>query len=460
VPVGSFYGKDRTYLDPLERKRLRELQVPGGGSGNLPEKSAGNGGGNPGGNGGSKAKGNPKRVPKGNSQSASKAKKAKGGENPAEKENGNGMIQKKLESPFRVLSLRVKPALKLRLGAAFFCSRKKSHARKNPGDSKPPPALPKSPREKAGPGAAAPEKLESGEGRKSLEETEAAGRIPEPREKPEESAGCGNPGEPESRDRLLLPGPSPPEGKKELGSPCRALLYPIFAPAQGSRKRPVDELPSPFGNISPGKALPGSQKSRKAKELSRDSRDQMIIDAGQRRLGAEQCGSCGMLFSAASPEDELQHLRHHRRLLQGLRYQGWKKERVVAEFWDGKIVLILPTDPKYAVRKAEEVRELVDNELGFQQGALRCPEKTRIYLFVSHGKSVVGCLVAEGITQAFRVLPEPGSGSGSGQDSQQPQRAWRCSLDPEPAVCGISRIWVLGSRRRRGIARRMLDALR
>lgn len=31
--------------------------------------------------------------------------------------------------------------------------------------------------------------------------------------------------------------------------------------------------------------------------------------------------------------------------------QGWKKERVVAEFWDGKIVLILPADPKYAVKK-------------------------------------------------------------------------------------------------------------
>lgn len=32
-------------------------------------------------------------------------------------------------------------------------------------------------------------------------------------------------------------------------------------------------------------------------------------------------------------------------------WQGWKQERVVAEFWDGKIVLILPGDPKYAVRK-------------------------------------------------------------------------------------------------------------
>ncbi|NWV80309.1 ESCO2 acetyltransferase, partial [Dasyornis broadbenti] len=112
-----------------------------------------------------------------------------------------------------------------------------------------------------------------------------------------------------------------------------------------------------------------------------------------------QCGSCGMLYAPASAEDRLQHLQHHLRLHQGLRYLGWKKERVVAEFWDGKIVLILPGDPKYALRKAEEVREIVDAELGFQQAALRCPEKTRIYLFVSPGKNVLGCLVAESISQ-------------------------------------------------------------
>ncbi|NWV21099.1 ESCO2 acetyltransferase, partial [Origma solitaria] len=166
-------------------------------------------------------------------------------------------------------------------------------------------------------------------------------------------------------------------------------------------------------------------------------------DAGQRRFGAVQCPSCGMLYAPAIPEDQLQHLRHHRRLREGLRYLGWKKERVVAEFWDGKIVLILPGDPKYAVRKAEEVRQIVDAELGFQQAAPGSPQSTRSYLFVSAERSVLGCLVAESISQAFRVLSEPGpaplpdSQEDSRDDSQgSPRfpRAWRCSLDPEPAV--------------------------
>lgn len=32
-------------------------------------------------------------------------------------------------------------------------------------------------------------------------------------------------------------------------------------------------------------------------------------------------------------------------------FQGWKKERVVAKFWDGKILLVMPDDPKYAIKK-------------------------------------------------------------------------------------------------------------
>ncbi|NXM90754.1 ESCO2 acetyltransferase, partial [Oenanthe oenanthe] len=96
---------------------------------------------------------------------------------------------------------------------------------------------------------------------------------------------------------------------------------------------------------------PSGKAPRKSKESSQHSLDQMIIDAGQRQLGALQCGSCGMLYAPGIPEDRLQHLRHHRRLREGLRYPGWKKERVVAEFWDGKIVLILPGDPNYAIRK-------------------------------------------------------------------------------------------------------------
>lgn len=95
----------------------------------------------------------------------------------------------------------------------------------------------------------------------------------------------------------------------------------------------------------------------------------------------------------------------------------------MAEFWDGKIILVLPDDPKYAVKKvqnplsrdvwfefkclclililfqAEEVRRIADNELGFQQVTLSRPTQAKTFLFINTDRLVVGCLVAEPIRQ-------------------------------------------------------------
>ncbi|XP_009083263.1 PREDICTED: N-acetyltransferase ESCO2, partial [Acanthisitta chloris] len=485
VSVVSFYSKEKHYLDPVERKHLKEMQLLN------PTSKA------------SKRTTTAKR-----GQAAPKmVKKGKGeipvGKSNVGKENGNCLIQKKMDSPFRVLSMKVKPALKLQMGAAFFVPRRKSHSKKPPGDTKALQGIPKPPLENRQLEAGPAKNLDTADGNKILEEKESSRRISVPWEKEmedrEDSPGCGNrgdlarggkgspresgnvscaskPGAVGDRDVentdaagissspawdsdgcVIISSQSPPKRHKQT-SPSKAVVYPIFSAPTAPRKRisrpqvGLEELP--FGNNPPGKP----PKSKKVKELQKSSRDQMIIDAGQKHFGAIMCKSCGMIYSAASPEDEAQHLQHHERFLEGLRYVAWKKERVVAEYWDGKIILILPNDPKYAVKKAEDVREIVDNELGFKQVALSCPAQTKIYLFVSSEKMIVGCLVAEPIKQAFRVLSEHGSPTCPGQDSQ-PARAWRCSVDPEPAVCGISRIWVFALKRHCGIARRMVDVL-
>ncbi|NWS20341.1 ESCO2 acetyltransferase, partial [Pachyramphus minor] len=405
VPVGSFYGKGKNYLDPVERRKLREIQVLGMRSrdGNVPaasrvENSSRNCSRNPNPRA-ARHTPNPKR-----GQRVPKPRKTKGetpvGKPSVEKEAGNCLVQKKMDSPFRVLSMRVKPALKLQQGAAFFTARKKSHSRKNPGDSRAPQALPKSLQENDDPAKT----TEPADGSGSPEERGVWGGIPVAQQEQGNRESSGNPGDsgqggkasPQKTGNVSCASKSGAVGD---ASPSKALVYPIFSAPLASRKRPLDEIPSPFGSSPPGKVPHTSQKSRKAKELCRRSRDQMIIDAGQKHFGAIICKSCGMIYSAASPEDEAQHIQHHERFLEALRYLGWKKERVVAEFWDGKIVLILPTDPKYAVKKAEEVREIVDNELGFQQVSLRHPAQSRTYLFVSGG-TIVGCLLAEPIKQA------------------------------------------------------------
>ncbi|XP_040921370.1 microtubule-associated protein futsch-like isoform X2 [Toxotes jaculatrix] len=199
---------------------------------------------------------------------------------------------------------------------------------------------------------------------------------------------------------------------------------------------------------------------KKLKEADKDG-TQTIIDAGQKHFGAVACSVCGMLYSAANPEDESQHLLFHNQFISAVKYVGWKKERILGEYPDGKIILVLPDDPKYALKKVEEIREMVDNDLGFQQVETKCPSQTKTFLFISNDKKVAGCLIAEHIQEGYRVIEEPVPDGSEGEKVMfERQRAWCCSTTPEPAICGISRIWVVNMMRRQGIASRMLECLR
>lgn len=243
-----------------------------------------------------------------------------------------------------------------------------------------------------------------------------------------------------------------------------AALYPIFGSAS---KRLRKALQSPVSCSTPSGPVTSLQASSSAKERSLRRRkekhddDQLIIDAGQKQFGATTCSSCGMVYSADNPEDNFQHSQFHQRFLDSIKFVGWKKERVVAEFWDGKILLVMPDDPRYAVKKAEDVRRVADNELGFQQVTLSRPSQAKTYLFINTERMVVGCLVAEPIRQAYRVLEQPDRHKDMTKDDfMERHRAWCCSTVPEQALCGVSRIWVFSLARRQSIATRMLDTVR
>lgn len=243
-------------------------------------------------------------------------------------------------------------------------------------------------------------------------------------------------------------------------------VYPIFGSAtkRYQRKAELALSGTSSSSASLGGSLPSATKDRavrRRREPKKQDDHQLVIDAGQKQFGAITCSFCGMVYSVDSPEDDFQHTHFHQKLLDSIKFVGWKKERVVAEFWDGKIILVLPDDPKYAIRKAEEMRKLADNELGFQQAALSCPQHAKTYLFVNGDKMIVGCLIAEHIRQAFRVLAQPEEPKDMRrEDFMEHHRAWCCSTTPETAVCGVSRVWVFGQARRQGVATRMLDTVR
>ncbi|KAM6217577.1 N-acetyltransferase ESCO1 [Rhynchocyon petersi] len=203
-------------------------------------------------------------------------------------------------------------------------------------------------------------------------------------------------------------------------------------------------------------------KDLKLKEAEKADEKQLIIDAGQKRFGAVSCNVCGMLYTASNPEDETQHLLFHNQFISAVKYVGWKKERILAEYPDGRIIMVLPEDPKYALKKVDEIREMVDNDLGFQQAPLMCYSRTKTLLFISNDKKVVGCLIAEHIQWGYRVIEEklPVTGTEEEKLRFERQKAWCCSTLPEPAICGISRIWVFSMMRRKKIASRMIECLR
>ncbi|XP_069742872.1 N-acetyltransferase ESCO2 isoform X2 [Narcine bancroftii] len=254
--------------------------------------------------------------------------------------------------------------------------------------------------------------------------------------------------------------------EKNEDSLSTTAVYPIFSTHPGNKRcEQLKEENAADGssNFVPFPKLPCltlAQKNKK-KDFDKVQSDQLIIDAGQKHFGPIMCKSCGMIYTAANSEDEVQHIQYHQRFLEGLRFVGWKNERVVAEYLDGKIIMILPGDPKYACKKVEEVRELVDYELGFQQVALNCPGQSKTYMFISNEKKIVGCLIAEHIKQAFRVLSESADETKMENfDIFEHHHAWQCSTNPEEAICGVSRIWVFCMLRRKKIASRMLDAVR
>lgn len=175
VPVVSFYSKEKRYLTPLERKQLNENHCLGerNRDESLPaarrtEKTNVNLSRNASSKPTKHAAGSKhgKTVPK-------TLKKAKGeipvGKHSVEKENVNCLIKKKMDSPFRVLSMTVKPALKLQLGAAFFSARKKSHSRKPVVDTKSLQDLPASLQENDQPGPPPTRESNSADRNKSLE---------------------------------------------------------------------------------------------------------------------------------------------------------------------------------------------------------------------------------------------------------------------------------------------------
>ncbi|XP_076039641.1 establishment of cohesion isoform X2 [Oratosquilla oratoria] len=187
--------------------------------------------------------------------------------------------------------------------------------------------------------------------------------------------------------------------------------------------------------------------------LKKTDLTQTIIDAGQKHFGAHVCETCGMVYEIGDPSEEAEHKEFHDGFLHSLRYTGWRAERQVSHIDanGGRVIMVKPDDPVYCWRKCEEVVDIIDNELGFSEPGLMIRERSNVLLYILE-KKIVGCLVAEFINSAQRVIPDQRNSSGI--------RLYCCSDEKEKVYVGISRIWVLPSARGKRVATGLVDAMR
>ncbi|KAF5473936.1 hypothetical protein F2P56_005883 [Juglans regia] len=221
---------------------------------------------------------------------------------------------------------------------------------------------------------------------------------------------------------------------------------------------------------------------------------QFHLDLGQSDFILHTCSECGLKYAAGEEDDEKAHKAFHRDYTHGIPFKGWCNERVIhMPCTEGdRIILVLDCDPPAHRNKVEEVVKMMETELGSGWISHR---SCKVYLFIS-SQRIIGCLLAEPIKKAFKLLTcsEDGRSDGTATKGIASRKlttlqfgvislkreinkrvpsldcsevvdghlngAIFCENKAVPAVCGIRAVWVTPSNRRKHIASQLLDAVR
>ncbi|KAF8395463.1 hypothetical protein HHK36_019409 [Tetracentron sinense] len=221
---------------------------------------------------------------------------------------------------------------------------------------------------------------------------------------------------------------------------------------------------------------------------------QFHLEVGQSDFLLHTCSICGLKYACGEEGDEKVHTEFHKKYTWGIQFKGWCKERVVHVPSTGgcRIILVLDGDPPAQRNKVQEVVEMMEMELG---GGWLIQKFCKVYLFIS-SQRIAGCLVAEPIKNAYRILSRSTAPVSSGDTTTKEVRsnstvlkfgdvnfqrevmkrvpcvnspevpekdlngAIFCENEPVLALCGIRAIWVTPLNRRKHIASQLLDAAR
>ncbi|ESQ54050.1 hypothetical protein EUTSA_v10027115mg [Eutrema salsugineum] len=212
---------------------------------------------------------------------------------------------------------------------------------------------------------------------------------------------------------------------------------------------------------------------------------QFHLELGQSDFLLRHCAECGATYAPGDESDEKNHQSFHKNYMHGIPFKGWQNERAFtsSSFNKNRIVMVLDNDSPAHRNKVQEVVKMMEVELG-EDWILH--QHCKVYLFIS-SQRISGCLVAEPIKEAFKLIAPHGDERQLKKESSSPSTSIQfgnivlqrevskrcreseervdngaivCEEEAKPAVCGIRAIWVSPSNRRKGLATRLLDTTR
>ncbi|KAK9809903.1 hypothetical protein WJX72_001367 [[Myrmecia] bisecta] len=199
---------------------------------------------------------------------------------------------------------------------------------------------------------------------------------------------------------------------------------------------------------------------------------QLHLDAGQANFAHTTCKVCGLVYAQGEERDEKVHAAFHSSVLQGIRFQGWQNERVIKlDGSKGRILLVHPTDSAAHLKKVKDISTFLEEQMGLVAGWL-LSVPCKVFLYISAGKRMVGCVVTERISLAHPVIawctgapdaPSPPTApTAMPPVVGRPQRTLLTTDQgcPTKAICGVRLMWVSLEARGQGIASQLLDMAR
>lgn len=191
------------------------------------------------------------------------------------------------------------------------------------------------------------------------------------------------------------------------------------------------------------------------KPNKQQKKTQMYLDLGQKSFASHKiCPICSCLVVHGTHEDQQNHINICKSYKEGVTCLGFKKERCLSRFGEERIIEVREGDTA-GRKKVEEVKRIVDGELGFATSNKPTEHRDSLqgmtsYLYVSK-KRIVGLLLCKQINKAYELLHQTSDGKTTSISR---------GTTPYPAIMGVHQIWVHNLHRHKGIATKLLECAR